>query len=76
MKTIGINMPITGSYYMEVEVEDDFDIEDEDAVADLFHEEWETGAYSPEDMLWEFTTVVAEGNVTHAELNDMEVSVI
>lgn len=75
MKTLTINMPFTGSYYVELEVPDDFE-DTEKNVENAFYEYWDDNDGAFKDFQanseWEFTRVVAQGNVTHALLNDMD----
>ena len=71
MRTFEVSIPITGVVYMTVECES----ADEDAVFAACMEQWDEDDCTADDIAeWKFALHVVAGNVTHAVLNDIDIT--
>jgi hypothetical protein len=67
-QTHWVSIPITGRINIAVSADDDESAVE--AAWDVYNE----GKWDPDDVEWEATESVTEGNVCHAMQNDIEVS--
>jgi hypothetical protein len=66
-RTVGVHIPITGSVYVEIEVDETL-TDDE-----IFDEACDSFDPKEHYLEWEFTRHVSQGNVCHAMVNSFSV---